>query len=263
VRADEVIDSLKELYAPPAFALLEQVGDSTGYASRHIDAIVMSLYPSRGLGLTGVEVKVSRNDWRTELRRPGKAEPIARFCDYFVIAAPKGVVPIEEVPENWGLIEISDKGKARTSKQPVRNDADPIDRRFLAAILRRAAASTPTWEMKQAAQKEAREGAEREIESRVDYQTSALRGQLEGLQKRVKAFEEKTGLPLEDLPRAINYYGFANGEDLAAAYLFLAQGGSRKLSYQLSRIDQIIERLQAARGTLKELVDDTDTLEDV
>lgn len=260
MNAPEVIDALKATYAAPAYALLEQVGDSTGFARRHIDAILMSLYPSRGLSLTGVEVKVSRNDWRMELRNPNKAEPIARYCDYFTVAAPKGIVPLDELPDNWGLIEILGAGKARTTKKPVRLQAEPLDRGFLAAVLRRASAVTPTTEMRAQARKEERERAEREIEDRVRSQTYSLNNQLETLRERVAAFEEKTGLPLERIPRSASYYGFPTGEDLAEAYLFLVGGGVKRLQIQLQNLDHLIKRLQEDRHLMGTLVDETDTL---
>ena len=45
------------------------------------DAVIMSLWPSRGLELHGVEIKVSRADWKREAADPAKAEAIAAYCD--------------------------------------------------------------------------------------------------------------------------------------------------------------------------------------
>jgi hypothetical protein len=47
----------------------------------------MSLWPSRGIELHGIEIKVSRNDWLKELGDPAKADEIARFCDRWWVAA--------------------------------------------------------------------------------------------------------------------------------------------------------------------------------
>ena len=59
--ADVTVDlerRLRTRYQAPAYAYLPQVGDSTGYSvHRHADAIVMSLWPSRGLHLMGFEIK--------------------------------------------------------------------------------------------------------------------------------------------------------------------------------------------------------------
>ena len=50
-----VFEALKTRYNSPEYCLLPQVRNSTGYSSkvRTADAIAMSLWPSRGLTLTG------------------------------------------------------------------------------------------------------------------------------------------------------------------------------------------------------------------
>ena len=52
-----VFEALKTRYNSPEYCLLPQVRNSTGYSSkvRTADAIAMSLWPSRGLTLTGFE----------------------------------------------------------------------------------------------------------------------------------------------------------------------------------------------------------------
>lgn len=91
MKAHEVIEALRNLYPAQSYALLEQVGDGTGWSThRHADAVVMSLWPSRGLTLTGIEVKVAKMDWKRELAQPEKAEAVASYCDFWMIAAPSG-----------------------------------------------------------------------------------------------------------------------------------------------------------------------------
>jgi len=132
---------LRRAFPPPEHAIVFEVAQATGFdARRHLDAVVMDLWPSRGLQLHGIEIKVSLHDWRREKANPEKAEQIARFCDVFSVAAPKGLIPCNELPPAWGLIEIenSDQLPVRQAKAPEKTAAEPIGRPFLAAMLRAA-----------------------------------------------------------------------------------------------------------------------------
>lgn len=136
VTAAEVRAGLLRRFAPPECAVVFEVAQSTGHAARrHLDAVAMELWPSRGLALHGIEVKVSRADWRREKADPEKAEEIARFCDYFWIAAPEGLVPVAELPSAWGLLEL--KGEVISERRAARKtEAEELTRPFLAALLR-------------------------------------------------------------------------------------------------------------------------------
>lgn len=129
---------LAKHYAAPAWAFLRQVRNGTGFArrtTRTADAIAMSLWPSRGLHLHGFEIKVSRSDLKRELAEPAKAEDIARFCHFWWIVAPAGMATPEEIPTNWGLLEI-DKEAVKVVKAAVYREAQSPDFVMLAAILR-------------------------------------------------------------------------------------------------------------------------------
>ena len=68
-------------FAGPAWAVLHEVPNATGAGKvRTADAIAISLWPSRGLEIHGLEIKVSRSDWRRELKQPEKSVPIQRYC---------------------------------------------------------------------------------------------------------------------------------------------------------------------------------------
>jgi len=133
-----VIEALRGRFPPPAWALLSGVMNGTGrHASRTVDALGMSLYPSRGLELVGFEVKVTRSDWLRELGNPEKAEAVGSYCDrWFIAAGAKDLVKVEELPGPWGLLVPHGK-TMKIVKDAGRLDAKPLDRKFLAAILRR------------------------------------------------------------------------------------------------------------------------------
>lgn len=137
--AADIRAAIRRTYPDNEYALGWEVAATTGHnARRHLDCVCMSLWPSRGLTLHGLEIKVSRADWRRELKEPAKAEELARYLDLFSIVAPAGVVPVDELPTAWGLIEL--KGdKLVTRKQPMQTPAAPLDRAFMAAMMRAAA----------------------------------------------------------------------------------------------------------------------------
>lgn len=188
--AEDIRKLLRRNYAPPAFALLEEVGNATGFdTNRHIDAIAMSLWPSRGLDVSGFEIKISLGDWRRELANPEKAEAIQKYCDYWWVVAPKGVVPIETIPENWGLMEATER-TLKAKKVAPKLSPQPITREFLAAMLKR----TGDWAAQIAKDDsrfiDGREAGRKEME----YEVKLIQRQLAELESRVRQFQNASGV---------------------------------------------------------------------
>jgi hypothetical protein len=160
MQASGVLDTLeKTLFRAPAHGLLREVRNSTGFTkiTRSADAIVVSLWPSRGIWFAGVEVKVSRSDLLKELRDPAKSAEIQRYCDYWWLATPAGLAKIAELPETWGLVEVTGT-KYKIKKHAPRLKAEPLSTGFVAAVLRNRAeyeaalrqdAQTETWKRAQ------------------------------------------------------------------------------------------------------------------
>ncbi|MFA6167921.1 MAG: hypothetical protein WC700_14970 [Gemmatimonadaceae bacterium] len=194
-------------YPPGAYAVLSEVGNATGASvSRHADAIVMGLWPSRGLLIEGVEIKSTRGDWLRELQDPAKADPIAEKCDRWWVLAGPGVVKPEELPPGWGLIVPMPAGdKLRTVVEAATKAQEPtIGRPFLAAIMR-----TMVAQLVPAADVERR--VKDEVDRRVAHETETLRCEYERsvddrdrLLKNIKAFEAASGVTLDR-------YGERNG----------------------------------------------------
>jgi hypothetical protein len=135
--ADDVRAAMRRYYSAPEWAILFEVADATGARhTRFADAIAMSLWPSRGLSLHGLEIKVYRHDWLREKSNPAKAEPIACRCDYWWVIAPPDVVETPEVPENWGYIVVEESGALSFVKPAAKIEAQPIDRAFMASLMR-------------------------------------------------------------------------------------------------------------------------------
>lgn len=136
-----------KLWPAQSHALLEQVRQRTGYGAgpdRYADAVVMSLWPSRGLWLAAVEVKVSRGDWLRELRDPRKAEAIFKFARFRWLVTSEGVVHPGECPDAWGHAEVNRAGKVQVVRDAPSNDAYPPTLEFIASVMRNAAGQQET-----------------------------------------------------------------------------------------------------------------------
>lgn len=136
----DIRSAVKNYFCAPAWATFFEVHDSTGFATRSADALTMSLYPSRGLELYGLEFKASRADWLRELKQPEKADIIASQCDrWAIVTTDTSILKEEELPDWWGWY-ICSGVSLRVKKRPQSNPhKSPISKEFLAAILRRAA----------------------------------------------------------------------------------------------------------------------------
>lgn len=142
-RTQKLIEALRQNYLYPERGFIEEFRGGTGWSREsRADAIAMDLWPSKGLELIGFEIKTSRQDWLKELKTPDKCVPIKQFCDrwYLVIDDMKIInyFNTEELPDDWGLMCMNYLGKVEIKKEAPKLKAEPIDRAFLAALIRRA-----------------------------------------------------------------------------------------------------------------------------
>jgi hypothetical protein len=122
------------------YAVLFEVRNGTAWrADRSVDAVVMSLWPSLGMELWGMEIKVSRHDWRRELKQPSKASAVFDYFDRWFLVAPENVVATGEIPEPWGWFVPTADGLHGARDAAKNSNVKPVDRHFLAALLRRVA----------------------------------------------------------------------------------------------------------------------------
>jgi hypothetical protein len=136
--AMDCVAALRTRFGPPECAFLEQVGNGTGWRQRRwADAVAVNLWPSRGLTINGFEVKVSLQDWKKELKSPEKSAEVQKYCDHWWIVAPRGLVPSADLPSTWGLIEVNEQMKLHTLVTAPKLEPVPLDRHFMAAVLRR------------------------------------------------------------------------------------------------------------------------------
>lgn len=196
MREIDLIKRLKNKYSPPDYAFLSQVRNQTGYSGsdgiRTVDGLAMGLWGSRGIDLMGFEIKVSRSDFLSELKQPDKSDAIAKFCDYWFIVAPKGMVKIEELPITWGLIEPYGSG-LRIKKQGVKLESKPMTRNFLASIFR---SLTTGVVLKSEVQAMVREQVKEKIRSK-EWEADKRIRECESNEKELRLFEKLVGKSID------------------------------------------------------------------
>ena len=95
-----------------------------------------------------LEAKVSRADFLADKKKVFRIFSEKGIGDWRFFIAPKGLIMTEELPQNWGLIEVSEKGKAITTYNPFGtgniysnwikcNKNSEAEYRFLYSALRR------------------------------------------------------------------------------------------------------------------------------
>jgi hypothetical protein len=230
----QVIAALREMFDRESYAFLPGVPDATGFGKhRTADALAMSLWPSRGLDLIGFEVKVSRSDWVKELNSPSKAEAICRYCDkWFIVAGSADIVRAGELPSTWGL--IAPRGGKLSIKTPAPQlTAQPIDRKFLAALLRRAAEVLTDKAEIEAKVKQARHDGHKEgvesAKSTNGYQLKYATEGFEKLQKAVQEFEAASGIKIDS---------WCGGQNIGEAAKFVMYGGLTRADGRMAEIER-------------------------
>lgn len=223
----ELMNLLRERYPKDAYAFFTEVPDGTGSnCRRHCDALVMSLWPSRGLTLTGFELKVSRADWLKELKQPAKAESIARYCDYwFIVTGDDKIIQTGELPPTWGLMTPK-AGKLKVKTEAPKLEAEPLSRKFIAGLFR-AAQSQITKEAELAVIKQA------EFQRGHKAGRESLQNEVDRLRQMIREFEQKSGVELQ-------HYNIGS---LVEAMLIVKNGELTNAKWQIEQIRQKAERV--------------------
>ncbi|WP_155122368.1 hypothetical protein [Burkholderia ubonensis] len=204
----DVKAALRSRFCAPEWALFFEVADATGARhSRWADAVAMNLWPSRGLAIHGMEVKVTRSDWLRELKDPSKSAPVQRYCDHWWIVAPAGVLKDGELPPTWGHYEVKPEGTLREIVAAPKLESEPVTRQFVAALMRRASAADEDV-VRVAVHAELarlREHDEKRIQREIERRTD----ELADLRKQIADIERCSGVEIgrwsnsEEIGRAV------------------------------------------------------------
>jgi hypothetical protein len=245
MRTSDVKELIRQRFTGQASAVFFEVADATGFnGTGWADAISMSLWPSHGLELQGFEIKVSRGDWKRELANPLKAEKFALRCDRWWLVSAQCVVEDEdEIPANWGWMLATPDG-LQIKRKAAKNEPLPLDRDFLAALLRSAGKidQSVIEAMCQKRVKELREHDERNIQYEID--------------RRANRATEDTKI-MTELRKALtaeNEFTFLADESIIAAILAVHKSGVSTtwagLSYAAKVLEDAAEKIRASHASL-------------
>lgn len=209
----EIVELLRARYCKdsgngPAAVLIPQVRNAAGFdATRTADALVMNLWPSRGLHLEGFEVKCSRSDVLKELRQPEKAEAFARWCErWWLVLADETHIKDGELPEPWGLLvrrPYKDGFRLIAVKEaPYRPEAPKeLPKTLLAALLRQV--DREALRPSEAALRAEYERGRKSGEEAFNRSAQFAREENAKLHASIAAFEEATGLTVGARPEQL------------------------------------------------------------
>lgn len=196
----ELMSRLRARHNGSDFAILTEVGDSTGFPGqrRWADALTMCVWPSRGLEIHGFELKVSRSDWTKELSDPGKAEKICRYCDrWFVVIGDRAIVKDGELPRTWGLIVPHGDG-LKVSVPAPKLEPIPLDRKFVAALFRRASEQSVDAAVLKAEYDKGWAASVAHYDKAEDRKAKQFEKRLIELNETVAEFEKASGVRIRD-----------------------------------------------------------------
>lgn len=218
------------------YVLIEEVSDASGFSrSRSLDYMLINLWESRGLAVTGIEKKSNRGDWLKELKNPKKQENHFKYCDYFYLLTDKeDVAKLEEIPISWGWYHINGSQILKTKKAAPKLKPLPINRSLSCAMLRRAADKTG---FVRADSLESYIQAKAEsIQQQRNYTLENQAKSYKELRDKVDAFEASSGVDISrgwyDAPKRI-------GE---AVHLVM-NGGIKEYEESLKRIEQQVRNI--------------------
>ncbi len=89
----------------------------------------------RAATTSSIEVKISRRDFKKELKNPQKQRWALMYSNLFYYCCPKGLIKPEELPPFAGLLEYENGNIFKTIKAPFR-DAMPPRWTFVASLLK-------------------------------------------------------------------------------------------------------------------------------
>lgn len=253
-----VRNAIRKRYGAPAFAVFFEVGNATGFrCSRHADAVAMSIWPSRGLEVIGIECKASRSDWTRERDNPAKAESIQKYCDrWFLLTENAAILRDGELPTTWGHLTMRGKVIHQLVDAP-KLTPEPLTRSFVAAMLRRANEDRPGRDEINAAVEERLKEAQASWERMHAHQQVRDMQELKELREQVAAFTAASGISIgrytdgAELGRLVKCV-----EDLTSARGFRSrmnalQSNAKELRATADSIDTLAATIRESVGVEK------------
>lgn len=111
VTTADILSYLREKYQFDAYkkqyVSFEELRMGSGFKTSSLQAIDFWCMDTWGGQIrTAYEIKTSRSDFLVEIKNPAKRRVSLLVSNYFYFITPKGMVKIEEIPPDCGLIEV-------------------------------------------------------------------------------------------------------------------------------------------------------------
>jgi hypothetical protein len=140
VSAAQIVKILGEAHDPKQWAFFDELRIGTGYgkdAEQRFDAWAIHYFPSKRNVSRCYEIKISRSDFKSEIRKPLKRRPGLRLANEFYFVTPENLLDPAEIPPECGLMEVNSKGNLKIKLQAPFRDIMPPTWLFMSAICRR------------------------------------------------------------------------------------------------------------------------------
>jgi len=246
VSTDDMHGLLDKKFPSPAYAVLHEVRNSTGFRKkiRTADALAMSLWPSRGIELIGFEIKMSRGDLKRELDDPEKASEIMKYCNrWWLVVGHKDLIQPGELPPTWGLMVAHKNTISSVVAAPELKPA-PLDKLFVASILRNITEMyVPASQLDRMVSKE-RSLIAKNAAIEKEQSEKTLRGRVKDLEEIIQDFEIASGVSLH------NKWDIGN---IGSAIRTLKGGSAKDLIMVKNIAQEIVDRAEQGIGVLSNL----------
>jgi len=119
------------------WALFFELRNGTGFGrqTRYVDCFAFNLLPSKSFWRVAYEIKVSRSDFLSELKKPEKRSFAMEISNEFFYVCLPGVAKPEEIPQGCGLMVVAGSKLKRVVQAPQRQARD-LTMAEMAAIAR-------------------------------------------------------------------------------------------------------------------------------
>lgn len=92
-----------------------------------------------------IECKVSRSDFLADAKKLFRIYGEKGMGDLRYFAAPRGIINVPDLPEGWGLLEVSDRQVRKILDAAPQSANKPNEVAFLVSVLRRLQLSTAVY----------------------------------------------------------------------------------------------------------------------
>lgn len=188
------IELLKNKYSLPEFMSLTNVWNGNNEEKRFADFFAFRLYKPHEI--YGFELKSSKSDWKRERDNPRKSTWFTETCHRFwLVSTKKNIVKENELPTNWGLIEIDDKEISVLVPAPLVNNTEQVPISFLGVIMKHLcnemSRSPLGEELKNSYDRGYKDGLEKGSED-YDCESDRLKYRVKQLEKTLYGRKNKT-----------------------------------------------------------------------